>query len=127
MSRHILHTRLRLLGALAVGVVLILGAADALGGSGDSSGPAPGPLSLTAGAGEDNHVTLGLVGGDLAITDTAGIPDPVPITCVRDSARTLRCPPDQVASISVELGDGNDSFHVVGGGVPAGVPLRVSP
>jgi hypothetical protein len=127
MSRHILHTRIRLLGALAVGVVLILGAADALGGSADTSGQAAGPLSLTAGAGEDNHVTLGLVGGDLVITDTAGIPDPVPTTCVRDNASSLRCPPDQVASISVELGDGNDSFDVVGGGIPAGVPLRVSP
>jgi len=122
-----LRVKPRRLLAVAAGVVLILGAADAVGGSADRSGPAAGPLSLTAGAGEDNHVTLGLVGGALAITDTAGIPDPVPTTCVRDSASALRCPADEVASISVELGDGDDSFHVVGGGVPEGVPLRVSP
>jgi hypothetical protein len=128
MTQRLLHTHPRLFGALAVGVALTIGAAQALGGSDDPSGAgAPGPLSLTAGPGEDNHVTVGLVGDSYAITDTAGIPDPPPSTCVRDSATALRCPADEVASISVVLGDGDDSFDVVGGGIPDGVPLRVSP
>ena len=131
LSRMSTSARRRALAAIAAGGLLVFGAGSAIGGDAGSAGAvaAPGPLSLTAGPGEDNHVTIGLdeSGGVYEITDTAGIPDPTPAICIRTGAGSLRCPASAVASISVDLKDGDDSFDVVGGGIAADVPLEVAP
>ena len=132
LSRMSTSARRRGLAAIAVVGVLLLGAGTAVGGGAvatDGGEAAPGPLTLTAGPGEDNRVTLGLdgSGGAYEITDTAGIPDPTPPSCIRTGAGSLRCPAAAVASISVDLKDGDDSFEVVGGGIAAGVPLDLAP
>ena len=120
--------RLPLLAGIVVGAALLFGPGSAPGGNVDSQHSTTvqgGPLSLYAGPGEDNHVTVGLDGSGAlyAITDSAGIPS-VSANCTRISSNAAQCPASLVTSIEVDLGDGSDSFRVVGGGV--GVPLNVS-
>lgn len=114
------RTRVKLLGLAVAAVLLTLGTGSAPGGGSD--GPGTAPLSLIAGPGEDNHVTVGLIGSEYQITDTAGIPYVSP-ACRRISSTAAACPALLVGSIAVELKDGNDSFEVVGGGIA--VPYSV--
>ncbi len=120
--------RLPLLAGVVVGAALLFGPGSAPGGNVDQQHSVTvqgGPLSLYAGPGEDNHVTVGLdaSGSQYAITDSAGIPS-VSDNCTRISGTAAQCPAPLVTSIVVDLADGSDSFRVVGNGV--GVPLSVS-
>ena len=117
------RTRLKLLGLAVVAVLLTLGTGVAPGGSGERAFPGVAPLSLVAGPGEANHVTVGLVGSEYEITDTAGVPS-VSSTCRRISATAAACPAGLVSIIVVDLKDGDDSFRVVGGGIA--VPYSVN-
>ena len=108
--------RLKLLGLVVAAALLTLGTGVAPGGSGERAFPGAAPLSLVAGPGEDNHVTVGLIGSEYRITDTAGIPS-VSASCRRISGTAAGCPAGFVSSIVVRLGDGRDSFSVVGGGI----------
>jgi hypothetical protein len=116
-----------LLAGAIVGALMIFGPGSAPAGSVDlaTTGTGGGPLRLYAGPGEDNHVTVGLdsAGAAYVVTDSAGIPS-ASASCAQISATAASCPASLVSSIQVELGDGSDSFRVVGGGV--GVPLSVS-
>jgi hypothetical protein len=111
--------RAKLLGLAVCVALLTIGTGVAPGGSGF---PGAAPLSLVAGPGENNHVTVGLVGSEYQITDTAGVPSVSP-SCRRISATAAACPAGLVSSIVVDLGDGRDSFQVTGGGIA--VPYTV--
>jgi hypothetical protein len=122
-----LRIRPSLLGGTLAIVFLAFAAGSAPGGNVNlpGSGTAEGgPLRLYAGPGEDNHVTVGLdaAGAQYEISDSAGIPA-VSGNCTRLSATSAHCPAFLVTSIDVDLGNGSDSFQVVGNGV--GVPLSV--
>lgn len=80
--------------------------------------------------GETNNVTVGDAAGfpnDYRITDTAGIKDPLPPGCVRESATSIRCPkeglddptlgPLPMVQVTVFLGDGDDLFTPGAGGL----------
>jgi hypothetical protein len=111
--------RVKLLGLAVTVALLTIGAGVAPGGSGF---PGAAPLSLVAGPGENNHVTVGLVGSEYRITDTAGVPSVSP-SCRRISATAAACPAGLVSSIVVDLKDGDDRFAAVGGGIA--VPYSV--
>jgi RTX calcium-binding nonapeptide repeat (4 copies) len=88
--------------------------------------------------GEVNDVKVGLAPefpGDYRITDTAGIDDPLPERCVRESRTSIRCAIKveidvlgevEVTRIFAKLGGANDEFSVLDpGGIPADVVLEV--
>ena len=87
-------------------------------------------VTIKAQPGEANNVTVGDAGGfpnDYRITDTAGIRDPLPPGCVRESATSIRCPkeglddpslgPLPLVHVTVFLGDGDDLFTPGTGGL----------
>jgi Ca2+-binding RTX toxin-like protein len=96
-------------------------------------------ITIKGKAGETNNVTIGIAQdfpNDWRITDSAGIKDPLPPGCVRESPTSIRCPrsggiddpslgPLDVVSFTVILADGNDSFRPADGGVPEDVELFV--
>ncbi len=92
---------------------------------------------IKAQPGETNNVTVGDAAGfpnDYRITDTAGIKDPLPPGCVRESATSIRCPkeglddptlgPLPLIQVTVFLGSGDDLFTPGTGGLE-GIELFV--
>src|SRR3954451_14109625 len=79
----------------------------------------PGVIFVTADRSVLNDVGITWVtspGGapDLVIGDTrAGIPDPIPSSCVRVDPAVVRCPADIFTRLDVDLGPGSDSINVV--------------
>lgn len=96
-------------------------------------------ITIKGKSGETNNVTIGIAQdfpNDYRITDTAEIKDPLPPGCVRESPNSIRCPrsggivdptlgPLDVASFTVILADGNDTFRPGDGGIPEDIELYV--
>lgn len=95
-------------------------------------------IVLKAGPGEANSVLVEIAPdfpNDYRIIDVAGIKDPIPPQCVRESPSSIRCPRThafegvpiqlEVTEINVLLGDEADGFQVGDGGIPADVLLKV--
>jgi Ca2+-binding RTX toxin-like protein len=64
---------------------------------------------------------------DLVIGDTqAGIPDPIPSSCVRVDSMVVRCPADVFTRLDADLGPGPDSINVVpAAGVDGFISMRL--
>lgn len=96
-------------------------------------------IVLKAGPGERNDVLVEIPPdhpNDYRIIDLAGIKDPLPPQCVRESPTAIRCPRRftfatvpfelEVTEVNILLGDEADTFQVgESGGIPAEVMLKV--
>ncbi len=73
-----------------------------------------------------NSMKIGLVPGnpdDYRIADTASDIGAIPSSCLRETARSVRCPSDKVGAVSVFLSNGSDTFTVLD---PANIPGNVT-